>query len=325
MKCQIIDLNKPSVLGAALAMTAIVALANWGSPAMAQSTAPVLIPQVQIPDSAYRKDQGAVLTPPPPVPAAQSASFLVDPPIYNQAQFGTAYTRAGRPSMVVFWNRELTDTLEQTSNAYLSVDRSVNRNSTPDGVSGSSNVTLSSGVNKSQEARRDNPEERINFQLRASFVQALRNAGVRIVDRNLAMRKTASDAKSAASAKKANVDLDVQGVEMSAMSKYANYLLEVQNTPDKASPSGWSTLVSIKNLSDGTVVMEGYFNGQRSTPERPVPQAQPTGRYEPDPKGGGYRLVVDAPPPMPQYKPLTTQDLGRRIGEETLSKLTQAL
>jgi hypothetical protein len=73
--------------------------------------------------------------------------------------------------------------------------------------------------------------------------------------------------------------------------------------------------------------MEGYSSGKPPPPPpaAPVSNEPPKPiRYEADPRGG-YRPVYAAPPPVIAPKTLTVQDLGKRIGEETLGKMTSAL
>lgn len=291
----------------------------------------VLQTQTIIPESAYRQGQAETLTPPPRVIVAAPMP-VPEAPLFSQTQFSLAYAKAGKPTIVVLWNRELTDMLEQSSREAISIDRTYNRQSSPGNVSAQSNTTISTGPIRIQEMQqRDNPVERINLQLRSAFLQTLSASGVRLVDRNLIMRKTATADKAAANKKLTkrieNTPLDNQTVEMDSFAKHAKMLMEVLNTPDPASLSGWSTYVSIKSLADGVILMEGYSSG---TPAASPPAAtvskeppKPIG-YEADPRGG-YRPVFEALPVAVPIKSLTVQDLGKRIGEETLGKMTAAL
>lgn len=274
----------------------------------------------QIPESAYRTGQPRVL---PQQPRVAPAPDPVEKPLFNQAQFSIAYAKAGKPTMVVLWNRELSDMLVQTSNAQLTVDRSYNRTRTGNSLDINANTTVTAGNTTTHQALRDSPEERVNLQLRSAYMQTLSAAGVRLVDRNLVMRKIANAQVNDKS--KTKGELDSQMVEMDAFGKHAKLLMEVLNTPDKASPSGWSTYVSVKNLSDGVVLTEGYSAG------KPQPQSTPADiatamsgpiRFEPDPRGG-FRQVVDVP--KTAVLSLDTPELGRRIAEKTLKRLSIAL
>jgi hypothetical protein len=104
---------------------------------------------------------------------------------------------------------------------------------------------------------------------------------------------------------------DSQQVETEAFLKHARLLLEVLNTRDNASPTGWATYVSIKRLSDGVVLAEGYMDGQAA-----AGAPKPAPRFEADPSGGFREVVAPAPAPA---------DMGRMAAEQTLARLGEAL
>lgn len=254
-----------------------------------------------IPESMYRKDMPATMT--PDAPAAAAA------PAHNRNAFSGAYTKAGRPAIVVLWNREFTDMLQQDTAAQLSIDTSSSgsRNTSPGQINVESrgNTTITSQTVKSQQALRDGPIERVNLQMRSAFLQTLTSAGVRLVDRNLVMRNIAASKKGG--------NLDSQEIEMTAMSKHAKILMEVLNTPDPTSPTGWATYISIKRLADGVLLTEGYTDGRL-----PEPTVQPAPQFEPDPNGGFRRVV----------KPVAAVNVGdtaRLAAEQTLMRLGEAL
>lgn len=253
-----------------------------------------------IPESMYRKDVPATLVPEIPLASAE--------PARNRTAFSSAYAKAGRPAIVVLWNREFTDMLQQGTAAQLSIDTSssTSRNTTPGqmNIESRGNTTITSQTVKSQQGLRDGPIERVNLQMRSAFMQTLTSAGVRLVDRNLVMRSTAASKKGS--------NLDSQEIEMAAMSKHAKILMEVLNTPDPASPTGWATYVSIKRLADGILLTEGYMDGRS-----PGPAAVAAPQFEPDPNGG-FRKVI---------KPVVASvgDTGRLVAEQTLASLGSAL
>lgn len=254
-----------------------------------------------LPESMYRKDTPATLVPEAPVASAE--------PAINRAAFGSAYAKAGRPAIVVLWNRELTDMLQQASANQLSIDTSSSgsRNISPGQVNVESrgNTTITSQTVKSQQGLRDGPIERVNLQIRSAFLQTMTAAGVRLVDRNLVMRNTAASKKGGS--------LDAQEIEMAALSKHAKLLMEVLNTPDPASPTGWATSVSVKRLADGVLLAEGYMDGRSA---EPVAKAAP--QFEPDPNGGFRRVVV-------RPVAVSVGDTGRMAAEQTLALLRSAL
>lgn len=266
----------------------------------------------QIPASAYRAGEPDVITP-PPLPAA-------NPQRFQRAAFASAYARARRPAVAVLWNREYSDMLEQTTVSRARVDSVQVRHGETLGLAtqrrglgmaygeaesvsvASTSVTV--GDVKTSQARRAGPVERVDLQMRAAFLQTMASAGVRLVDRNVVVRSVAARKKAKADA------LDSQQVEAEAMASHAQLLMEVLATRDVAAPTGWSIFVSIKRLADGLVLAEGYMDGQLP-PDAPKPPP----RFEADP-GGGYRQAV---------QPDTVADVGRRMGEQTLARLGEAL
>lgn len=282
-----------------------------------------------IPESAYRKDQAEVLTPAPP-PASG--------PTFSSAAFSAAYAKAGRPTMAVLWNREFADMLQQSTAQQVSIDTSAAGVATQRGgrVSGFTtegaavggpgwvatertgraatfaageqraavvgNTTITAQDTKTTQAQRRGPVERVDLQMRSSFFQTITSSGVKVVDRNVVMRTTAARQKGGT--------LDTQQIETEALSKHATLLMEVLNTRDAASPTGWATYVSVKRLKDGIVLMEGYLDG--ALPEgspKPVP------KFEADPRGG-FREV---------HEPTRIGDVGKRVAEQTLARLGEAL
>lgn len=262
-----------------------------------------------IPESAYRKGMPDVLTP-APAPTVAAAT-----PGFDRAAFASAYARAGRPTIAVLWNRQFTDTLQQGTASQVSIDTVRAGTATRESVAlpgyrGTEvngavvgNTTITSGDVKSQQATRNGPLERVDLEMRGAFIQTITSSGVRLVDRNVVMRNTAAKAKGA---------LDSQQIETEALGKYAKLMMEVLNTRDPASPTGWSTFVSIKRMDTGIVLAEGYMTGQ--LPE--APKGPP--KFEADPRGG-FREVAA---PVPSR---TVTDVGRLVAEQTLARLAGAL
>lgn len=290
----------------------------------AQAQAPV------IPESAYRGGQPEVLT---RAPAPGAAG-----PVFSSAAFSAAYAKAGKPSMAVLWNREFSDMLQQSSAQTLTVNESAAavtraQSGRVSGFSGDTttvggpgfvatetnagaatfasgerrsaavaNTTVTLADTKTTQAQRRGPVERVDLQMRSSFLQTIVSSGVRLVDRNLIMRTTAASQKGG--------NLDSQQIETEAISKHAALLMEILNTRDAQSPTGWSTYVSVKSLKDGIIVMEGYLDGQL-----PEGSPKPPAKFEADPRGA-FRQVVE---------PVKVGDVGKRVAEQTLARLGEAL
>jgi hypothetical protein len=260
-----------------------------------------------IPPGAWRQGMPDVLVPPP-------VAALPALPALNLAAFSASYARAGRPAMAVLWNRSFSDMLQQDNASQLSIDSAragvaAGETVRMPGYSASQlsaavvgNTTITARDTRSQQAIRGGPVERVDLQMRSAFIQTMAAAGARMVDRNVVMRTTAAGKKGGN---------DSQQVETEAFLKHARLLLEVLNTRDNASPTGWATYVSIKRLSDGVVLAEGYMDGQA-----PAGAAKPAPRFEADPQGGFREVVAPAPAPA---------DMGRMAAEQTLARLGEAL
>lgn len=264
-----------------------------------------------IPPSTYRSQQPEVLVPAPAATAAQ-------PPLFQRAAFSAAYGRAGQPTIAVLWNREFTDMLQQSSASQISVEtvRSNAATAQVEGVQGRRSVhgsasmqgatigrtTITEQAVRSTQAPRSGPAERMDLEMRAAFMQTMASAGVRLVDRNVAMRTTA--------ARQADREHDSQHIETEALTRHAKLLMEVLNTRDARSPTGWSMYVSIKRLADGLVLSEGFLDGQ-VPPDAP----KPAPRFEADPRGDFREILA----------PNTPTDVARRQAEQTLARLGEAL
>ena len=99
-------------------------------------------------------------------------------------------------------------------------------------------------------------------------------------------------------------------MESEALLQHAKLLMEVLHTPDAASPRGWSVHVSIKRTDDGVLLTEGYMDTRP-----PARASNEPRRFEADPNGG-FREALPSD---------TIGDIGRRIGEQTLARLGEAL
>lgn len=267
-----------------------------------------------IPESAYRRGMPEVLLP-PPLPLTKATNE----PVFNSAVFRLAYTKAGRPTVAILWNRELTDMLTQSSASQVSIDTTISGNAQSESIrmpgyastqirgEKQGNTTITASEVRAQQSIRSAPIESMDLQMRSVFVQTMVNAGVRLVDRNVAMRTTAARQKNGTTP-------DSQQIEIEALSKHASLLMEILNTPDASSPSGWATYVSIKRLADGAVLAEGYGDGSSIQGNTP----QPSVKFEADSRGG-FREVVTV------QAPIKARDIARAVAELSLALLGEAL
>ena len=300
-----------------------VSVVGWAKPVLLLAQATLLqsgwAQSLSIPSSAYRTGQPEVIE-----PVVVPIKSELPPVAFDKQAFAATYAKAGKPSIAVLWNRQFTDMIQQDRVTQITVDvtNSVSSQGSAQRIAGgvarrldgqaNSNLTIAAQEVKSEQTLRNAPVERLDLQIRSAFVQTIVSAGGQLVDRNLVMRNLAAKLKS--SGKGANID--AQQLETEALSQAARLLMEVLNTPDPASPTGWATYVSIKRLADGVVLAEGY-TGEQKPPTLPVA----TVRFEADPRGG-FREVRDLPKPPPA---LASQDLGRMAAEQALNRLSDSL
>jgi hypothetical protein len=252
----------------------------------------------------YRSGMPEVLAP-APAPAAPAD------PAFHAGAFASAYARAGRPAIAVLWNREFSDMLEQGSLRVLRTDvesgaaagsvatRTPGTRTALAAAESRTTAVTTLGDVRTQQEQRAAPVESTDLQMRTAFLNAMTSRGVNLVDRNTVMRTTSRNRKGA----------DAQHVETEALARHARLLMEVLNTPDAASPTGWATHVTIKRFSDGRILASGYIDGKGFN-------AGPV-RFEADPNGGGFREVTPAA--------AQPSDLGRMAAEHALARLGQAL
>lgn len=250
-----------------------------------------------IPAAAYR--QGL-----PDVLAAPSRD---DEHLFDKARFKSVYAKAGRPSMLLFWNRELTDhlrqgvvtTVETGTNSQLSV-------SAEEVVPGMFEGTVEHARNKTTRKtteflpvpnQRRSPVERVDAQIRSGFVGALLASGVSLVDRNLTMRSVSMQQKD-------DSKLDSQVVEMNALRRYAKLIAEVTCIPDPQAASGWSMRVTVRRAADGVLLLDHYEDNG----ENPRPQ-----KYSANP-AGGFKAA-----------PASQKTVGVTLAEQAMSRLAESL
>jgi hypothetical protein len=178
--------------------------------------------------------------------------------------FAAAYQRAGKPKLALYWNRELTDTL----NEWYGNTRVVTTQSGGAAQSGSLDSSAASGSMKLQQSntsqstvelqRRDSsqserlrPSEGWEWQFNDGFLAPLLAAGATVVDRALIVRLTGAMSKGGTSE---------QTVETMALQGYADLLLEVLVTPQDRSRVGYELRVRILDVRTGRIV--SYVNSR---------------------------------------------------------------
>lgn len=199
---------------------------------------------------------GQPLTLPPVPPAA-------DPARAEVARFAAAYAGAGRPRIVVFWNRELTADVDTAREEVtrLRVDgeqrAEANRSETAWRRGRNTDVTASGSTHLDAEQvtttrtldlgrRAATDDEGRDFDIERGFTDALADAGVRLIDRTAILRTAALGGDTA----------NLQSIETRALLGKADWTLEVVAMDD-----GRRRIVA-RDLASGRVVARTVSNGR---------------------------------------------------------------
>lgn len=248
----------------------------------------------------YREGQPMVLA---PVSDPQSGVAAPD-----DTGFRSAYAKAGSPRITVFWNRQLSDTLttqyDQVQQAEVHASAGQITRVSPSG-NALATVRQSSAVATLREGERALPQvgearsllsERSEWSIASAFSTRLQRAGVRLVDRNMAMRSQAAG-ETAADRR------DVQGLEIKALQGNSELLAEVLQTADPRAPFGVMFRVDIKDVSSGELLASVVSDGR--------PPARGPGRFVAGRKG----FERERPPEA------TPADIGDVVAIATLNAL----
>jgi hypothetical protein len=259
----------------------------------------------------YRPGQPDVIPPPPPRPPVAAIRGNA-----ARKEFVAAYAAKDRPGIALFWNREMTDTLIQDISKVTDESDSSRqsgtklKNTATDGSGASSELTEddSTGKKTHQKVERTvrSPgsstgakiTQKIDITLRTSFMDLLRSAGARIIDRTMMMRSSAIR----------NESIDSQLVEMKGLEDKARFLVEVMVVPDASSPLGCGFQVNIKDIMSNEHLAEFYTLA--------TPPSQGPGKFTAVP-GKGFERTQQSKP--------SVQDYGRQLGTEFLEKFASVL
>ena len=204
-----------------------------------------------IPVAAQYRDEG----PPPPLyrdgqPEVMRAAPPPPPPgVIAAGSFRAAYGRAGRPRMLVFWNRSFSDEVSSNYRDNLHVETASDSsakvrygyNGADASSSNRSSLDASVGTQRIEQGRLNPLDENVDFAVEAAFSETLAANGAQLIDRSLAMR-TARGARGAGSRP------NMQAIETEAATGRADLLVEILQTPAPGTPTGVSFKVTVKDI-----------------------------------------------------------------------------
>jgi hypothetical protein len=198
---------------------------------------------------AYRADQPAVLE--RTAPDENGAWEAV------RVRFSRAYADAGRPRILLMWHRAVSDR--------ISDERRVTRSTVSAGMLARDNYAQEVVIRWRERPATPGsflaPIQAADYE--TGLTQSLLSAGVRLVDRNVAIRMTALKGTAGGHASAA---MDNATVEAQAFADMADQILQVQLLPDANAPAGWRARLTLVEVRTGRVVADSLVDAtqQRS-------------------------------------------------------------
>lgn len=188
----------------------------------------------------YRPDQPAVIEREAPAPSASRDDAAV-------SRFTQAYAAAGRPRILVLWHRGVGDRITD--------EQQLERSAVSAGMLARDNVAQQVVIRWKGRAEQAGsflpPAQAADYE--AGLTSALLQAGVRLVDRSMALRMTAL--KATENGRPAS-SLEVPTIEAQSFADMAEQVLQVQLLPDPASPPGWNVRLTLIEVRSGVILAD---------------------------------------------------------------------
>ncbi|WP_309087219.1 hypothetical protein [Phenylobacterium sp.] len=223
-------------------------------------------PRAAAPDPGYRSN----------MPAVNPAAPRVDPDAPNHGAAGAFSdwnARNGRPSILVFWNRELTEdgtTLHDSVTA-TRADGSAEKGAfvaRGRGVTVAGSAAAATVTSETRTYQERTTDSRYGFrddvfakQVESAMLGTFLSAGARVMDRESLIRNLSAG-------KSRDERLDIQHLETVALKQGVKYLVEVLPDNSAASATGVSFTVKITHLPTSTV--RGQFVTTGEPPRGPT-------------------------------------------------------
>jgi hypothetical protein len=248
----------------------------------------------------FRPDQPPVLEPSVATPSDNGAAVI--------GAFRQKYTSAKQPRIALFWNRELTENIARQTYERVSTDSTKSNSETSVGDKDNKNSEkmerAHSTTIKSVESGDDNQhasmDPRTDALLKTTFVEVMRNGGVRFIDHSVMVRTASTEA---------GASQDAQLNEIKGLQNKADWLMEITLVPDTHAPLGQAFRIAVKELKSGALVTELY------TPAVPPPHG--ARGYVAVNGGNGFERAPEAP--------ITVREVGYTLGLETMGQLSNVL
>ena len=214
--------------------------------------APVLLGIASGAAAQYRADMPAMAPDRAGLPATNARPKAQDPdaPRAQTAEmFRHWYAAAHLPTVLLFWNRELTD---ETTTQHAEVANSheeLTTSATSNSISTQHDSHQESFLRSQTGGQYEEIDPMLSARMETAFQGEWLGAGVKLIDRSTLIRRT--------STKAAGQDRsDLQMMEAVALQKGIEYLVEVLPNPRSDSPTGFVFMVRVKHLPSATLVTQ---------------------------------------------------------------------
>jgi hypothetical protein len=231
------------------------------------------------------------------------------------ASFADAYSRAGKPRLALYWNRQLSEALSDWYSDVRMVQGSQNNSS----MSGDFNLTQAGNSQNSLEIQRRIPDSRrgavsesFEWEFQEAFLAPFLEAGATVVDRGAMMRLAAADEP--ASGEKT--------IEVRGLQGKADYLMEVLVAPNWKSSTGYELRSRIIDVKTGAIV--AMVNSKNLKEWNPEKQVVATDRGFVDPADAEDEDESFGPQGEDKYR-ATASGFERRRKPPKLPKIAQNL
>ncbi|MES1201810.1 MAG: hypothetical protein ABUS57_10225 [Pseudomonadota bacterium] len=230
-------------------------------------------------EAQFRSGQPETLTP-PPAPVSNGPSAQI-------SSFARAYAAHGKPRVIVFWNRELSDSVVTPWVDELSIDRYAG-----------STVIQSRTFSEDPGKRAPQMATAPDWKVQGRYQSAMLQGGVRMIDRRASMRFSAAG-------KAAGVGSNITSIETKSLQGSAEILVEILLAPDPDSPTSYVFQATILSTKTGQIL--GSFVTSASSPPTDL-------GYKASANGGFERVIVQAP----------FERMGDELALQTMSALQSA-
>lgn len=204
------------------------------------------------------------------LPAVNAPPPAVNPNAGNdviRASFAAWYAKTGRPPILVFWNRELTDDAASEYEGRIASTAGATASGASSAVAGwgtsarSSSVTASVSSETTVGARRTNGGDYSDMNpafsqgLESGFLGAFLNAGGKMVSREAMMRQVSRTIAK-------DERLDKQWLETEALNQGIKYLIEVLPNRSSSAATGLSVTIRVTYLPSSEVRAQFVTTGE---------------------------------------------------------------